>query len=128
MSDRNISAIWNDDEYMRDFHNGINFIVDQIEKNLDNKEYKLSPSAQKYLFTYGLTVSNRVSESGTVTPDQLCDLMKICNALKRFGSDEGFAGNQGDAFCNFMLQHIKHDSGNKEELSEDFISRYSKHE
>ena len=128
MKDRNISAIWNDDEYMRDFHNGINFIVDQIEKNLDNKEYKLSPSAQKYLFTYGLTVSNRVSESGTVTPDQLCDLMKICNALKRFGSDEGFAGDQGDAFCNFMLQHIKHDSGNKEELSEDFISHYSKHE
>lgn len=124
MKDRNTSAIWNDDEYMRDFHNGINFLVDQIEKNLDNKEYKLSPSAQKYLFTYGLTVSNRVSESGTVTPDQLCDLMKICNALKRFGSEDGFAGNQGDAFCNFILQHIEHDSGNKEELSEDFISDY----
>lgn len=128
MKDRNTSAIWNDDEYMRDYHNGINFIVDQIEKSRGDKEYKLSPSTHKYLFTYGITVANCISESGTVTPDQLCDLMRICNALKHFGSDDGYDGNQGDAFCNFILQHIKHDSGNKEELSEDFISRYSKHE
>jgi hypothetical protein len=128
MNDYKKTKSWNDNEYMRDFHNGVNFIVDQIEKNCDNKEYKLSPSAQKYLFTYGITVSNCVSESGIVTPDQLCDLMKICNALKRFGSDDGFAGNQGDAFCNFILHHIEHDSGNKEDLPEDFISHYSQHE
>lgn len=41
---------------------------------------------------------------------------------------DGFAGNQGDAFCNFILHHIEHDSGNKEDLSEDFISHYSQHE
>ena len=68
------------------------------------------------------------SESGIVTLDQLCDLIKICNALKRFGSDDGFAGNQGDAFCNFILHNIEHDSGNEEDLSEDFISHYSQHE
>ena len=75
MNDYKNTKSWNDNEYMRDFHNGVNFIVDQIEKNCDNKEYKLSPSAQKYLFTYGITISNYVSENGIVTPDQLCDLI-----------------------------------------------------